>query len=146
MKKLIAIFAVALMSVLPIAARDRVTSDESVLPAPARELIQKYYGKVGVNHIKIDSNMFGKSDYDVILNNGTELDFNDEGTLKEIDCGRAAVPNDLVLKPIRDYVAKNFSGKKIVAMDIKSNKYEIELSNGLDLEFDRSGKFLRIDD
>lgn len=146
MKKFFAILALVLFAVVPMMARDRVTTDVKALPAAAQELITKYYGKVGVNHIKIDSNMLGKKDYDVVLNNGTELEFNDEGSLKEIDCGRNAVPNALVLKPILDYISKNFNGKKIVSMDIKSNKYEIELSNGLDLEFDRAGNFLRIDD
>lgn len=146
MKKLMTIFATMLLAVMPMAARDRVTTDVNVLPAQARELVQKYYGKVDVNHIKVYSNMFGKSDFDVILNNGTELEFDNDGALKEINCGRNAVPNELVLRSIRDYVSKNFNGKKIVSMEVKSHKYDIELSNGLDLEFDRAGNFLRIDD
>lgn len=146
MKKLLTILALVLFAVVPMTARDRVTTDVQELPSSARELITKYYAKVGVNHIKIDSNVFGKKDFDVILNNGTELDFNNDGDLKEIDCGRNAVPDGLVLKPIRDYVAKNFGGKKIVSMDIDSHSYDIELADGLDLKFDRSGKFLRIDD
>ena len=114
--------------------------------ADALNLITKYFPMLALNHIKIDSNLFGGADYDVVLNDGTELDFDKDGELKEIDCGMREVPSGLLLKTICDYVSKNFSGRKIVSMDIDSRKYEIELSDGIELEFDRSGQFLRIDD
>lgn len=140
------LFALVALFVGPASARDRVTRDSDVLPAEAKTMLKKYFPKIAVNHIKIDEHTFGGNDYDVVLNNGTEIDFDSKGMLKEIDCGIEAVPAGLILKPIRDYVAKNFNGQKIVSMDIKSRKYEIELLNGTDLEFDRAGNFLRIDD
>ncbi|MDE6534336.1 MAG: PepSY-like domain-containing protein [Muribaculaceae bacterium] len=146
MKKLFAIMALVMLLVSPVCARDRVTRDVKELPAEAQTLLKKYYPKTGVNHIKIDSNLLGRSDYEVVLNTGTELDFDHDGNLKEIDCGAAAVPDGLVLKSIRDYVSKNFGGRKIVSLDINRNSYDVELSDGIDLEFDRSGSFKKIDD
>jgi hypothetical protein len=146
MKKLVAILALVLLSVGAVAARDRVTRDVKELPSDARAIINKYYPKTGINHIKIDSKTFGGNDYEVILNNGTEIDFDSKGALKEIDCGAEAVPQGLILKPIRDYVSKNFSSKKIVSLDVNRNSYDVELSDGTDLEFDRAGNFKRIDD
>lgn len=146
MKKLMAILALVMMFVGPVSARDKVTRDVNVLPEGAKTMIQEYYPNIQVNHIKIDSKTFGGDDYDVILSNGVELDFDSEGRLQEIDCGINAVPDGLVLKPIREYVAKNFNGQKISSMEIKKSKYDIELMNGVDLEFDRTGKFLRVDD
>ena len=146
MKKLITLLAVVMLAVIPAVARDKVTRDVNVLPAPAREMIKKYFPKVAVNHIKIDSNFLEGHDYDVILNNGDELDFDSKGNLKEVDCGMRAVPDGMILKPIRDYVAQNFKGQKIISLSVERSKYEVELSNGTDLEFDRSGKFRRIDD
>lgn len=128
------------------AARDRVSRDPSVLPAPARAMLAKHFPKVKVSHIKIDDKLFGGDEYEVILNNGAEIDFRSDGSWKEIDCGSSAVPSGLVLKPIADYVRKYYKGQMIVAIDIDHDKYEIELLNGIDLEFDRSGKFLRQDD
>ncbi len=145
MKKLLAVMALILMLAGSAAARDRVTRDTQALPAEAQSILKKYYAKVPVNHIKIESKTFGGNSYDVVLNNGTELDFDSKGNLEEIDCGMNAVPSGLLLKSIRDYVSKNFDGKKIVSLDIKSHGYEIELSDGTDLEFDRSGAFKKID-
>lgn len=147
MKKIIALLLVVVASVGIASARDRVTTDASVLPKAATAVITKHFGKVGVNHIKIDENVLGRvEDYDVILNNGTEIEFTSDGTVKSIDCGRNGVPADLVIKPIRDYVAANFGNATIVAIETNRNNYEVELSTGLDLKFDRSGKFLRVDD
>lgn len=146
MKKLLVLAFMIAMMAGSLSARDRVSRDVAELPATAQKLLKTYYPKMAVNHIKIDSNLFGGADYDVVLNDGTELDFDKDGELKEIDCGMREVPSGLLLKTICDYVSKNFSGRKIVSMDIDSRKYEIELSDGIELEFDRSGQFLRIDD
>lgn len=127
-------------------ARDRISRDMNTLPAAAQQIIKTHFGKTGVNHIKIDSKTFGGEEYDVILNNGTEIEFDQSGNIKEIDCGSRAIPDKLILKPIRDFVAKNFKGQKIVSMEVKRNRYEIELLSGQELEFDRAGKFLKVDD
>ena len=125
-------------------ARDKVTRDVNVLPQPAKTMLTRYFTQTGVNHIKIDKSVLG-NDYEVVLNDGTELDFDKNGNLKEIDTGRAGVPDGLVMKSIRDYVASNYPGQKIVNMDIERSGYDIELANGTDLVFDRAGNFKRID-
>lgn len=146
MKKLLLLFAAALFTLLPAVAKDRVSRNVADLPAAAQTLLKQHFSGQDVSHIKIDKHFLGGVDYDVILENGTEIEFDDAGTWKEIDCGRRAVPNDLILKPIRDYIKNNFKNQKIVKIEVKSNKYNIELINGVDLEFDRAGNFLRIDD
>lgn len=146
MKKLFSLLAVVVLAVGSVAARDRVTTDVKVLPPAAKEFLQKYYPKTRVNHIKVDSKVVGASSYDVILSNGVEIDFDSKGSLDEIDCGYMAVPSGIILKPIRDYVAKNFKGQKIVSFDVNRNNYEVELGNGVELKFDRAGNFKRMDD
>lgn len=146
MKKIASLLLMMVMVVGVAVARDRVSRDINVLPAAAQQLINKHFKGTGVNHIKIDSKTLGGDEYDVVLNNGTEIDFDSKGNIKEIDCGRVAVPDALVLKPIRDYVAKNFKGQKIVGMEVNRNNYEIQLYGGMELKFDRSGNFLRVDD
>lgn len=146
MKKFLTLLTVMLLGVSLSMARDNVTTDTSVLPKNALELINKHFGKVGVNHIKVDKNMVGHiDDYDVILNNGTEIEFKADGTLKSVDCGSKSVPDGLVIKPILEYIKKNFKGAAIVGLEIERNSYEIELINGLDLKFDRAGNFLKAD-
>ncbi len=145
MKKIFALLAVMILSVGTICARDRVTSDVNVLPTAAKTILSRHFSKIAVNHIRIDSDVFGK-DYDVVLNDGTEIDFDKDGNVKEIDCGNRPVPEELLLKPVRDYVAKNFKGQKIVGLEVDKTNYEVRLSTGTELRFDRSGQFQRIDD
>lgn len=141
MKKLIVVLITALAFSLSVAARDRVTRNLSELPAAAQSTLQKYFGKNKVNHIKIDKKTFGGADYDVVLDNGTEIDFDSAGNWTEIECGANKLPDGLVIKPIADYIKRNFKGQKIVAIEVSRAKYEIELTGGIELEFDRSGAF-----
>ena len=80
------------------------------------------------------------------MHDGTEVDFNKDGEWKSIDRGQKAVPAALVLKPISDFVAANYAGAKIVDIEKDRNSYDITLANGIELKFDRSGKFLKVDD
>lgn len=145
MKRFMVLFLSAMLLAGTSMAKDRVSRDENVLPPDALTLIKNNFKKTGINHIKIDTDVLGNKDYEVILNDGTELDFNKKGELKEIDCGRKAVPDNLILKPIRDFVKKNYPKSKIVTLEINKSNYEVELNSGQELKFDRAGKFLRVD-
>lgn len=135
-----------IVAAVPMAARDRISRDAADLPSEARAMLNQYFKGEKISHIKIESHTFGGNEYDVILDNGNEIEFDSNGSWTDVDCGMQAVPNDLILKPIREYVNNVFKGQKIVKIEKKRNKYEIELRDGTDLEFDRAGKFLRIDD
>lgn len=144
MKRLLSFFAIMLLAIGSLAAKDRVTRDVNVLPASAKTLLNKYFAKTAVSHIKVDSNVFS-TEYDVVLVDGTEIEFDKDGNWKEIECGGGQVPNALILNSIKNFVAKNYKNATINKIEKGKNKYEIRLSTGLELEFDRAGNFLRID-
>lgn len=146
MKKLIAIFAAMMLAVLPLAARDEVYHSADVLPQNAQQTLRKAFPKSQVTRVKVDKSILGSKEYEVILNNGTEIEFDNEGDWKEVDCGRQAVPAMFVLKSIQNHVRNNYKGQAIIKVDKDKNRYEVELVNGTDLEFDRAGNFLRVDD
>jgi len=135
----------AVLCILPVAARERVVYDISELPQAARVTLNKFFKGTKVNHIKIETGLFGGTEYEVTLDNGCEIEFDGKGNYTEVDCGYRGVPDNLLLKSIRDYVNKNYNGQKIGKLKVKKNKYEVELMNGTELEFDRSGRFLRED-
>ena len=41
---------------------------------------------------------------------------------------------------------QNQKGQRIVGVDKERHGYDIELSNGIDMKFDKDGNFLRYDD
>jgi hypothetical protein len=124
-------------------AADRLISKEQ-LPAAAQAFIQKTFPGQTISYAKIDSD--GRKKYEVRLNNGTEIDFDKKGTWDKVDCNHSAVPADLVPANIANYVKSNFPDAVIVKIDKERYGYDVELSNDLELKFNKSGQMLRLDD
>ena len=124
---------------------DSYDIDRSKLPQAAQEMLNEYFPKAKIAMIKIDRGFLKKTDYDVKLTNGTKIEFNSNGKWKSVDCKMRAVPNGLVMKPIRNYVEKNFPDVKITKIEKTSRGYEIELSDDVEVKFDHLGTFKGID-
>ena len=124
---------------------DKYTIDRSQLPESAQEFLTKYFPKSKVGMIKVDRHLLKKTDYDVKLVNGIKIEFNNAGKWTSVDCQTREVPQDLILKPIRNYVAKNFPDVKIVKIEKDFVGFDIELSDGVEVKFDRLGNFKSVD-
>ena len=147
MKKLAVLFAgAALMaSTVPAFAGDDRPIQISELPAKSQEFIKTHFAGVEVSFAKIDEELFDE-DYTVIFVDGRKVEFAKNGEWKEVDCKYGEVPETIVPQPIRDYVSKNFPGRKIRAIDRGRRDYDVELDNGIDLEFDMQFRLTDIDD
>lgn len=115
------------------------------LPPKVRQFLDQYYPNIALSKYEIKS-LLGKKQYEVKLNNGVEIDFDEDGNWKEIKDG-AGVPEVLVPAKIKTYVAQNYKGVKIESFNKNDDgkKMKVDLLNGVDLEFDLQGNFLRID-
>ena len=116
----------------------------SELPAEATAFIKNYFGKNTIHHAIKDKDK-SKITYEVMLDNMTEIEFTEKGVWKEVDGKDNAIATGYILKPILDYVKKNYPTASITHIDKGLNDIDIELDNGTELEFDLKGKFLRID-
>ncbi|HMR20163.1 MAG TPA: PepSY-like domain-containing protein [Sphingobacterium sp.] len=116
------------------------------LPKAAQNFVTKYYDQKNVSYVKLENEFLSSKEYEVRLHDGKKIDFDAKGNWKEVDCNKDAVPAEIVPGAIVTHVNKSFPNNTIVQISRSSKKYEVELSNGLDLEFDNKGKFLRIDD
>lgn len=121
------------------------TTDTTQLPVAAREFIKKHFVGVGVSNIKIEKDFMEGKTYDVVLTNGFDLDFNAKGEWKEVDGQRTEIPSAILPVKIADYVKKNYPQNVVVSIDKNRDGYDVKLSGGLELEFDRSENFIRID-
>lgn len=144
MKKIV--FAL-LMVVLGFGAAkaDKYTIDRSQLPEAAQQMLTEYFPKAKVSMVKVDSHLLKKTDYDVKLVNGTKIEFDSAGKWTSVDCKTREVPQGLIMKPIQRYVNKNFPDVKIVKIEKDFNGIEVELSDGVELKFDRLGTFKSAD-
>ena len=125
--------------------KDVVTDDISKLPPAARTFIQKYFPNIPVSYLKIEKEFFSKT-YDVILTNGYDLEFDEDGAWIEIDCNKDSVPADIIPQKIYQYYKNKFAQYKIIKVEKEKKEYQIKLSSGLELIFNLKQEFLRFDD
>ncbi|MCM1108082.1 MAG: PepSY-like domain-containing protein [Clostridium sp.] len=146
MKKTVTTLALALVAATGLWAGDVITRDMSKLPAAAKTSVSKNFPTQKISYIKIDKSLLGDT-YEVVLSNGTEVEFNNKGEWKEVDCKQGVfVPNGYIPGTIRKYLKKEFPGVNVKKIEKKTRRYEVELSNGLDADFDLNGNLLKLDD
>lgn len=146
MKKFIALLILTAIVILPACARDKIYRSADVLPTAAQQTLKKNFPKAEINRVKIDTGVFGGKDYEVVLDNGSEIEFNKDGEWTEVDCGHKRVPDGFILQSIKEYIKTNHKKTWVVKIEKSNKDYDLELSDGTELKFDRSGKFLRYDD
>ncbi len=143
-KLFIAAVACFFMQSVSIFAGDMIIPTNQ-LPAAAKTFVKTNFPGQTISYAKLDREFSGTR-YEVRLNNGVELDFDKNGTWDKVDCNYSAVPAKLVPASIANYVKANFAGASIVKIDKERYGYDIELSNDLELKFNKNGKLMSIDD
>lgn len=107
------------------------------LPAEAKQFISEYFPGREVTFATVDGHMLGRS-YEVIFSNGDTVEFDDRGAWTEVVCREGGVPAGIIPRPIAEYVGRNYPDAVIVEINRSRNQYDVELSNGWDIEFDRN--------
>lgn len=146
MKKLFLLLVVSIVGVMPMLAdNDKIITREE-LPEQAQIFLTQRFEGIEILYAKADRDMGVVMSYDVVLEGGVKIEFNRSGDWTSVDCERDEVPNGVLPQEVLDYVTKRFAGAYVVEIERGLMGYEVKLSNDIDLEFDKSGKFLRIDD
>ena len=115
------------------------------LPAAAKSFIQRTFPGQEISYAKMGTD-FAKKTYEVCLDNGIEVEFDKCGTWDKVNCNYSAVPAHLVPAAIANYVKAQFTDVNVVKIDKDRSGYEVELSNSIELKFDRHGQLIKIDD
>jgi len=147
MKKLLMIMTLVLGISSAAQARDSYSRDINDLPQAARAILSKNFKSKLDLYIKIESTLGMIEEYEVVLADGTEVEFDRKGNWTKVETPiNKSVPSSMLPKALSGYVSKNHKGAKIVGAEKERNKYKIELDNGLDLIFDLNGNFVKFDD
>lgn len=126
--------------------KDVYTSDTSVLPAEAAKVVSDDFSHVTVNQVKIDKQSIGGDEYKVTFADGTEVEFDSNGKIEEAKAAKgSSLPESIIPAKVLAYVKANYANQKIVKIDFEKNKTEVELTSGMDLEFNAAGDFVKID-
>ncbi len=127
----------------PVANSMKYSALYQEMPATIKSFLAKYYPKATVVKYETKSTVVGKK-YEVKLNNGAEIDFDKNGNWEEIS-DKQGVPAALIPAKIKTYLDQKYKGVKVESIDKERNKIKVDLQNDIDLEFDKNGKFLRIE-
>lgn len=145
MKKIFALVCVGLtLSFVAFADNDIITQNKKDLPQTAQKTIEKEFGDKQIAFIKIDKDFFSNS-YEVQFTNGYEISFDTKGVWTEVETERDAVPEAFIPQAIQQQVNQMFAGKHIVRIDKEKHGYDIQLSDGTELEFNKKFKLRDID-
>jgi Protein of unknown function (DUF2874). len=116
------------------------------LPQAARTFLMTHFPDIEM--VYADKDWDG---YEVLLSNGTELEFSSKGQWTKAETRQELIPESvlkLLPENLTSYISQTYPDRNIKMVEIKRFGYEIELHglHDLELKFDSKGQFLYIDD
>lgn len=145
MKKMFKLLPLLLIAVLGLTFQScDDDKDEAIqssqLPSNAKEFINQYFPS-----LQIVSSQKDKNDYEVILSDGTSIDFNKKGEWTDVDAALGkSLPTGFYPAAIDSYIAQNFQGLGINEISKDKRGYEVELVTGTEMMFSYDGTFIGI--
>ena len=144
MKRIIAL--ILSLSVFALSAKaDDKPIDYEQLPAAARVFIQSDFPSLSISFITRDADLLDTT-YDVHFTNGLKLEFNSKGEWKEISNATALIDTKYIPKEILASIASRWPDAGIKKIERYRQGYEIELTNRLELKYDKHFRLVEIDD
>lgn len=146
MKKLFLVVAMTIFMVSATFAADTYSRDEKILPKAAVVTIANNF-KSKVSLIKVEKTIGITTEYDVILTDGTEIEFDRDGNWQSVEVSSSnAVPSGFILDGISKYVSKNHPKTRIVGIERDGANFDVTLSDGINLVFNTAGEFMKYED
>lgn len=137
--------ALACLSLLAGCEKETTSHNASDIPGKAREILSQNF-KSGVSLVETETSGLGSKEYEVTLTDGSEITFNHSGDWESIDTPNdGAVPAGLVPTAIANYINAKHKGVSIVGISKEKHGFDVELSNGLEIQFDKEGNFIKFD-
>lgn len=145
MKKILfALVAIFTLGISIASADNDKLINKSELPAQAQQFINEHFANVKLTYAKLERDFFERS-YEVVLADGTKIEFTGNGNWKEVDCRYEEVPAAIIPVAIKEYVSNNYPGEKILKIEHDRGYYELKLSNRYELTFNKDYKIVDID-
>ncbi len=144
MKKILLALVALMVSFTAMATEEKVI-EQTALPKAAQSFIKNYYPTDKVAIATIESDLFSK-EYKVVLTSGVKVEFDGKGNWTEIGSkSNSSVPKEVVNAKVAQYVKDKFPSNKIVKVERSKKTTDVELDNGIDLEFNAKGELVKFD-
>ena len=144
MKRIIA-FVLSMM-ILPVMVKaDDRPIDYQQLPTNAKTFIKAEFPNEAAVRVTKDIELSGDT-YDVVFASGIKLEFNHSGEWTEISRKHGQIDSKFVPKQIQGIVKGRWPEAGYTKIERNRQSYEVELTNGLELKFDKRFRLIDIDD
>jgi hypothetical protein len=114
------------------------------MPGQAQKFIKDYFSTHSVAMAKMETDFFSKS-YDVIFTNGDKVEFDRKGNWTDVDCKYSVVPVGIVPTEIVKSVKSKYPDAKIIQIERDNRHYDVDLSNGWELKYNKQFKLVDIE-
>ena len=143
-----AILAVAVIFTMTSCDKDEELISNDSLPVVSKSFVSEYFGNAKIISTIKDKEGVSSFEYEVKLDNGVDINFDEAGVWQDVEMrnDKQALPNTaFILSTIVEYVNDNYANIGINGIDRELNGFDVELTNDVDLVFDKEGKFIRVD-
>lgn len=142
MNKLLILIALVLVG-FKVNAQDRDIPLEEV-PEQIAAYLETHFPDISVIEASFDDHVIYKK-YEISLKGRTSLEFTPDFKVKEIK-SKSKLPDSVIPEKILKYVQANYPNNVITDWELDDGNQQIELDNGLDIEFSLDGLFIRVED
>lgn len=110
------------------------------IPSKITSYVAKYFPNATIKKVKEEKKPL-KVEYEVKLNSRTELEFDGDLKIKEIE-SKTGIPNQTLPEKIQKYLAENHAGIKVKEWKLKTGGQKVKLVDGTKLYFDSKNNFV----
>lgn len=114
------------------------------LPEKAVAFINEHFTESVIAFSKQDRD-FLKVSYEVVLTDGTKIEFRRGGEWKEIDRHHERIPDGIIPQDIATKILELYPNSFATKVENDSRHIEVELNNRLELKFDKNHNLIGID-
>lgn len=146
MKRIIKLMSVLLVACIALGAMSCKDDKEepvnpATLPDQATTFISTYFSTANIVSAVSDKNK-----YEVLLSDGTRIDFDKDGNWKDVDAAAGkTVPTGFYPAAIDNYVIATAPQAGINEISKEVRGYDVELTTGVNWHFDLEGTFVGVD-
>lgn len=118
-----------------------VSCEDVSVPVQATAFIDQYFPESSVVLVEIENDE-GTREYSVWLNDGTKIEFDVQGNWKRVGRKKTGVPSILIPDTIMQYVKTHYPNNVVTKFSKKEYGYKLELSDDIDLRFNKQFQFI----
>ncbi len=145
MKKVLIVLALVLPFgvAAAFAGGDKVIS-KGQLPAQAQSFLNEHFAGAKISYVKQDTDFLDRA-YEVMLADGTKIEFSNKGNWEEVDCRYSEVPVAVIPAPIVKFLSENHPDARVLKIERDRRGYEVKLSNRIELGFNNDFELVDFD-